>query len=124
LFEIGVDRFVAGGDFQVLRIFDEQVDKSAFGAHPRLERNLFLNAMIFANDHDQFQVPAGTQTDLPLENAFRAAFVAGVGVAHIQSPCGGFRTEGKAGLFPNLPRFENRSGEKIIAQIRLAGFRQ
>jgi hypothetical protein len=47
LFETGIDRFVAGGDFQVLGVFDEQVDKSALGANPRLEGNFFLNAMVF-----------------------------------------------------------------------------
>ncbi len=34
LFEIGIDRFVAGGDFQVLGVFDEQIHKSALGANP------------------------------------------------------------------------------------------
>jgi hypothetical protein len=43
--------------------------------------------MVFADDHDQFQILAGTKADLPLENAFRIAFTAGVGVAHIQPPC-------------------------------------
>ena len=71
LFEFWVDRFVAGGDFQVLGVFDEQVDKSALGADSRLEGNLFLDAMVFADDHDQFQVFAGAKADLPLEDAFR-----------------------------------------------------
>jgi hypothetical protein len=52
-----------------------------------LEGNFFFDAMVFANDHDQFQIFAGTKADLPLEDAFCAAFTAGVGVAHIQSPC-------------------------------------
>ena len=124
LFEIGIDWFVAGGDFQVLGIFYEQIDKSALGAHPWLEGNLFFDAMIFADDHDQFKVLAGAKTDLPLENAFCTAFAAGVGVAHIQSPCWGFRTEGKAWFSPNLPRFENQSSEEIIPQIPPGGFGQ
>ena len=87
MFETGIDRFVGGGDFQILWMFDEQVDKTALGADARLQGNFFLDAMVFADDHDQFQVFAGTKADLPLEDAFRAAFTSCVGVAHIQPPC-------------------------------------
>jgi hypothetical protein len=87
LFETGVDWFISGGDFQILWMFDEQVDESALSTDARLERNFFLNAMVFADDHDQFQVFAGTKADLAFEDTFRAAFATGVGVAHIQPPC-------------------------------------
>jgi hypothetical protein len=60
LLETGIDRFVAGGDFQIFGVFDKQVDKPALGTDPRLEGNLFLDAMVLADDHDQFQILAGT----------------------------------------------------------------
>ena len=107
LFEFWVDRFVAGGDFQVLGVFDEQVDKSALGADPRLEGNLFLDAMVFADDHDQFQVSAGAKADLPLEDAFRAAFTAGVGIAHTSL------LVGDSGLRERLGALQTSLGSKI-----------
>ena len=111
LFEVGVDGFVRGCDFQVFGVFNEQVDIPALGADPRLKGHFFLNTMVFADDHDQFEIPAGAEADLPLENTLVAAFTAGVGVAHIQPRSKGFRTEGKVWYFPNLPRFENQSEE-------------
>jgi hypothetical protein len=86
LLETGINRFVGGGDFQVFGIFNEQINKSALSANSRLEGNLFFDTMIFADDHDQFQVPAGAQTDFPLEDVIRATFATGMGVTHFRPP--------------------------------------
>jgi hypothetical protein len=90
LLETGVNRFVGGGDFQVFGIFNEEINKSALSADSRLEGNLFFDTMIFADNHYQFQVPAGSQTDFSLENAVRAAFATGMGVTHFCPPEVGF----------------------------------
>ena len=84
---VRIDRFVAGRDFQVGRLFNVKVDISAPAANVRQEGDFLLEAMVLADDHDEFEVAARPQPDFPFDDTLVTAFGTLVGLAgHCGSP--------------------------------------
>ena len=68
VFVIRIDGFVFRSDFQILRVFYKEINETAFATNPGLERNFFFDPVVLADHHDQFQVPAGSESDISLQD--------------------------------------------------------
>lgn len=126
MLEVGIDRFVAGGNFPVLKIFDEQVDKSALDQTRGWRGTFFSMTWSFRTTLINSRSLLVRRPISPLRTLWAPHLPQVLGALISRFFCQGFWTEGKGLVFPqtSLGSKINQSGEENMAQIPPGGFWQ